>query len=302
MGVLAKIDADFRVHLLGEVLIGRGADHHVRLLDKGASSPHAGLRWDGKRWIVRDLGSTNGTFVDGKRLDDGDRFPLRTGAVLRFGVDAERYELVSADAPRPLLLDVQTGATCAADGQLIVLPSEDAPRATFFEDAKGHWICEQEEGNVSLVDRQVIVVDGCAWQLRIPSEEAQTLKTTNVPAIDAIALRFGVSRDEEHIDLDLVYGDEVTRVPPRAFHYLLLTLARARACDSDPSEAERGYVDRDELCRMLGSDVAKLNVEIFRARRQFSELGVLGAAAIIERRVSSAALRLGVKRLHIARL
>jgi hypothetical protein len=148
----------------------------------------------------------------------------------------------------------------------------------------------------------VVVVDGCAWQLRIPTEEAQTVKTANVPAIDEIELRFGVSRDEEHIELDLVHGPQVTRVPPRAFHYLLLTLARARVADSDPSEAERGYIDRDELCRMLGSDVAKLNVEIFRARRQFSDLGVLGAAAIIERRVTSAALRLGVKQLRIASL
>jgi hypothetical protein len=61
----------------GAVTIGRAADCEVRLTDTSVSRRHAEVRGSGDGWTVTDLGSTNGTKVNGsvvteKRLKDGD--------------------------------------------------------------------------------------------------------------------------------------------------------------------------------------------------------------------------------------
>ncbi len=52
----------------GKTVIGRGNEADVRLEDEMISRRHCELSWDGKRVSIRDLDSTNGTFVDGTLL------------------------------------------------------------------------------------------------------------------------------------------------------------------------------------------------------------------------------------------
>jgi hypothetical protein len=63
--------------------MGRWADNTIQLEDAGVGWRHALLerRWDGD-W-VRDLGSTNGTFVNGARI--GGEYRLQTGDVISLG-------------------------------------------------------------------------------------------------------------------------------------------------------------------------------------------------------------------------
>ncbi|MEY2900460.1 MAG: hypothetical protein RL247_626 [Actinomycetota bacterium] len=49
-------------------VIGRGTDSDIHVVAKGVSRHHAEVRWDGKRAEVVDLGSTNGTKLDGSRI------------------------------------------------------------------------------------------------------------------------------------------------------------------------------------------------------------------------------------------
>jgi pSer/pThr/pTyr-binding forkhead associated (FHA) protein len=49
-------------------VIGRGAEADVVLDDAGVSRRHAEVHTDGDRAWTVDLGSTNGTFVDGERV------------------------------------------------------------------------------------------------------------------------------------------------------------------------------------------------------------------------------------------
>jgi hypothetical protein len=60
------------------VVIGRLSTNDVVLSDPNVSRRHAELRRDGQDWLVVDLGSTNGTMVNGKlakehRLKNGDK-------------------------------------------------------------------------------------------------------------------------------------------------------------------------------------------------------------------------------------
>jgi pSer/pThr/pTyr-binding forkhead associated (FHA) protein len=63
--------------------IGRSAENDVRLADDSVSGAHATLLRRGSVWHLIDLASTNGTFVDGRRID-GEAI-IQGSAELRFG-------------------------------------------------------------------------------------------------------------------------------------------------------------------------------------------------------------------------
>ncbi len=64
-------------------IIGRLPQSAVYLLDDSVSGRHATLRSSGGVWTVEDLGSTNGTFVDGKPVNVETKIP--PGSVLTIG-------------------------------------------------------------------------------------------------------------------------------------------------------------------------------------------------------------------------
>ena len=84
-------DGDQRTYeLQGPVtLLGRGTDCDLRLVDPGVSRHHAELRVENDQVVLVDLGSTNGTFVNGQpirrvALSDGTHISLgRTTLVFR---------------------------------------------------------------------------------------------------------------------------------------------------------------------------------------------------------------------------
>lgn len=65
------------------VTIGRASDIEVSLQDDYASGRHARLFPQGSRWFLEDLGSTNGTFVNGTKLTRAT--PLEVGTDFRVG-------------------------------------------------------------------------------------------------------------------------------------------------------------------------------------------------------------------------
>jgi two-component system, cell cycle response regulator len=78
--------------------IGRGGSAEIRIDDDGLSRAHARIRTEGGRVWIEDLGSRNGTFVNGHKLTvpielrDGDKIGVGRGTVLRFGFQDELDE------------------------------------------------------------------------------------------------------------------------------------------------------------------------------------------------------------------
>jgi two-component system, cell cycle response regulator len=75
----------------GAAVIGRATNAEVRVDDDGISRTHARLRAETDRAWVEDMGSRNGTFVNGIRittpteLREGDKIQVGRGTVIRFG-------------------------------------------------------------------------------------------------------------------------------------------------------------------------------------------------------------------------
>jgi len=66
----------------GRTVIGRGSDADITVDDGGISRKHVEVLWDGKRGQVNDLGSTNGSKLNGQKLS---KAPLEPDSVIDIG-------------------------------------------------------------------------------------------------------------------------------------------------------------------------------------------------------------------------
>jgi len=287
-------------------LIGRTAPSNLCLQDPKVSSAHARLRWTGAGWELRDLGSTNGTFVDGKLLKTGDARLVPGGARLSFGSAGQVWVLADAGPPAPFAVPVAGGPAVEGAGELLALPSAEAPELSVWGDAIGRWMVEREGELLPAGDLQELTAGGQTWRLHLPQPVEGTLNADAGPVERAgLRLQFGVSSDEEHVELRAEQGGRGWDLKARAHHYLLLTLARAWAQDAEDGDlppGERGWVYQDELSKRLRMDDNGIYLAVFRARKQLTEAGVPGANDIIERRVGTRQLRIGASAVSIRSL
>ncbi|MGD8792766.1 MAG: FHA domain-containing protein [Anaerolineae bacterium] len=83
--------------------IGRQGDNTVVLSDPQVSRHHAEVSVQGGRWVVRDLGSANGTYVNGQHIVG--RQVLNHGDLLRVGRSRFQVEIPGAIARQDTLVD-----------------------------------------------------------------------------------------------------------------------------------------------------------------------------------------------------
>jgi adenylate cyclase len=65
-----------------EVLVGRDESCDVRIRARTVSREHCAIERTGEEFVLRDLGSTAGTYIEGKRVD---RVKLRDGMEIEIG-------------------------------------------------------------------------------------------------------------------------------------------------------------------------------------------------------------------------
>jgi hypothetical protein len=106
--------------------VGRHPDNDLCLDRVRVSSRHATLEWDGARWRLRDLGSKNGTSVNGKRVKA--TAPLKPGDLLRFGGASRwRVETLAPPTAAASLGATETAARPAGDLDLTLELRFDGP-------------------------------------------------------------------------------------------------------------------------------------------------------------------------------
>ena len=301
MGRVERVDGEARWVLRDRNIVGRSHACGIRLSDPTVSGEHASLRWVGNAWEIQDLGSRNGTWVDGRQLAPNERAGLSLGSVLGFG-RPDGHVLVDADEPAAFATPMAgAGEPVVAQGGILPLPAPDRPEVMIFR-GDLTWSIEQVGEVAPIEDGAVVWVGDTNWRLHLPAPLPRTADTRDrPPRLDELTLRFAVGRGEQQIALVAVHGERVVDLKVRAHHRLLLQLARARLDQRALPSAQQGWVDQEQLLTLHDIDRGQLHLAVFRARRQLGEAGILDAARVVERSEDNR-LRIGVPRLEILAL
>lgn len=111
------------------LIIGRNEDNDLVLKDTQVSRRHAEIRQQGERYTITDLKSTNGTFVDAKRIGSGVPEIISPQSTLRIGNHALRLLVPTSlekVVGKTFRVSLSDDSIRAAAGQTVEIPLEIA--------------------------------------------------------------------------------------------------------------------------------------------------------------------------------
>jgi hypothetical protein len=269
--------------------VGRGPGNDLVLVDPTVSWHHAALWVEGNATWVRDLGSTNGTWRNGRRLTGQE--PLEHGDRIRFGATVEA--LVEAAAPpdpmRDVLIeDIASGVRLPLRSDRFYLGSgpdcdlhiADAPEiaATLIVHPNGEvWLGTDEEDHPLEVGHQFDV----SGRKLVLHEVAYSHTPTIGSTIDRYPYRLLVDLDGATGPVatltDLVKGSEIKiEAGNRAILLYLLGRRRAEDLQRGVPDTEAGWCSNDEVQSGIWGkqgDDNKMHVLIYRLRGELKKAG-----------------------------
>jgi pSer/pThr/pTyr-binding forkhead associated (FHA) protein len=140
--------------------IGRAVENDVVILSKRISREHARIRREGRKLILEDLGSTNGTFLNDERvqvqvtLRDGDRITLGEVVFIFHDPDTTTRETPFSE----LELDLAAGVVRVNRAVVSLSPKEFVLLAYLYEN-RGKVCSKDEIGRVVWAEYQEGVYD-----------------------------------------------------------------------------------------------------------------------------------------------
>ena len=113
--------------------VGRVSDNNFEIPESSVSSHHAEVILRGSEVLIRDLGSTNGTFIGGERITEA---VLKSGQILRFGTIDLRLE--SGEIPTAAAAaSTSASATAAAAAKRSLDQTRVIPQGVNLTDLEG---------------------------------------------------------------------------------------------------------------------------------------------------------------------
>ena len=92
----------FELRSGGTLVVGRALSSDIPVLDPTISRRHAEVLWDGTGVHVKDLGSSNGTFLNGVKVEEAKLSP---GDVITFGKVPFRLKEITGDVRPKVTID-----------------------------------------------------------------------------------------------------------------------------------------------------------------------------------------------------
>jgi len=130
--------------------IGRVDDNTFPIVEPSVSSHHCEILLRGTDVVVRDLNSTNGTFINGEKISEA---PLKPGQVLRLGQIELRLETAGAGASAKKPVD----STMVMQRGVSLNELEQGPKGGFDPSSKG-FAKKDDKANKWFIIGAVIVV------------------------------------------------------------------------------------------------------------------------------------------------
>lgn len=122
-----------------DIQIGKGPRNDLVIADPAVSSAHAMIRPEGEHFTISDIGSRNGTFVNGKRLEQPQR--LHHGDLIGIGLSKLTFRLADA------------GDTGAIQGPEITLAIQRPAPPPLTEDALASVVVAAGLASPAHIDR-----------------------------------------------------------------------------------------------------------------------------------------------------
>jgi hypothetical protein len=292
-----------REYLAERSIVGRAEHCWIHIPHSSVSKEHAVLYFDNEAWLVRDLGSRNGTWANGARVDPGASVSVGRESSLQFG---DINAVLATIDPPTLCVRRASGSCLVAEGGVVILPDAERPLASVYEKVPGHWVLDAAGEERAVHDGDTFYVGEERFRVHVPSAGSRkafqsTQQSLGQLSLGELQLVLEVSSDGESIVTRLEGIARPVELPPRTSHQLLLLLARQRVQDQEAgiADPECGWLYSDDFAKMLGFDRERVNVDIHRLRQQFAVAGVMDASRVIERRPTSHQLRLGIRRAVI---
>ena len=140
-------DPTGREHPLGGEIttIGRAVENDIVITSKRVSREHAQVQRQGRHMVLADLGSTNGTFLNGERLmapvelRDGDSVSI--GNVILVFHDPESTYL---ETPFPELMVDTVAGIVRLDRQAVALSPKEFALLAYLYERRGQ-VCSKDE-------------------------------------------------------------------------------------------------------------------------------------------------------------
>ena len=156
------LDPSGQEHSLGNSVtrMGRAVENEIVILDKRSSREHAVIRWEGRKLILEDQGSTNGTYLNEERLlnpvqlRDGDQ--VRVGDIVFTFYDPEG---TSIETPFPELDVNLEAAEVRVNRRLVELSSKEFALLSHLYENRGKVCSKDEIGQVVWSEYQQGVFD-----------------------------------------------------------------------------------------------------------------------------------------------
>jgi two-component system NtrC family sensor kinase len=139
----------------GAMSIGREAGNFVQLDDNEVSRRHAEIRRVGETFVVGDLKSSNGTWLNSRKIE---RAELSSGDQIQVGRTILVYARDGADVPAAGLVDIVAGSN-AADGSRIVRTAREADVSVVpaADDTQNRWLA-RARSNLQVMYRTALAV------------------------------------------------------------------------------------------------------------------------------------------------
>lgn len=158
-----------RTYTLGpRAVIGRAPDADVTIDNQDISRQHVTITWTGEAYVIEDLGSKNGTLLNGERLAgtrrmaDGDEIVL-PGVILRFElVDATRTATLTP--ARAVRLDAARGELIM-NGKAVTLTAKELMALEHMASRPGQLVRKDDLAEAVWPENKGITSDEAIEQL-----------------------------------------------------------------------------------------------------------------------------------------